>query len=146
MPVRLFTAIALLATPALCMAGPMFKCTDAAGKVTFQDTACASGTDSQKLAIPNNATGTPTKSLDQTRRELNAIDKRLEAREAADEKQRAAAERANAKLMTECQHLQADAQRQQAKLAYAPGSMRASAQMSADAQKMRAHGCPGFTG
>jgi hypothetical protein len=126
-----------MATPG--MAGQLFKCAAADDKVTYQDVPCPTTAKTTTITVDTKTPAPPAKSLAQTRKELDAVDKRLAAREQADAKQRIADEHANQKLTAECQKLATDLQHQSSK-PQRPGVMYGE---SNDRQKMTALGCPG---
>jgi Skp family chaperone for outer membrane proteins len=131
-------AVVLMAMSAPGTAGQLFKCAAADDKVTYQDVPCPASAKTTTIAVDTKTTP-PAKSLEQTRKELDAVDKRLAAREQAEAKQRIADERANQKLTAECQKVAIDLQHQAAK-PQRPGVVSAE---GSDRQKMTALGCPG---
>jgi predicted nucleic acid-binding Zn ribbon protein len=132
-------AASLLTVTAPGMAGQLYKCAATDDKVTYQDVPCPASAKTTTIAVDTKTPAPPAKSLEQTRRELDAVDKRLAAREQAEAKQRVAAEHAEQKVATECQKIATDLQHQAAK-PQRPGVVSSE---SNDRQKMTALGCPG---
>jgi predicted nucleic acid-binding Zn ribbon protein len=132
-------AAALMTIAAPGMAAQLFKCAAADDKVTYQDIPCPASTKTTTIAVDTRTPAPAAKSLAQTRKELDAVDKRLAAREQADAKQRVAAERANQKLLGECQKIATDLQHQEAR----PQRANVVSNAGNDRQRMTALGCPG---
>ena len=132
-------AVALAAMAAPALAASLFKCAGNDDKVTYQDVPCPTTARTTTLTVDTKPAAPPAKSLAQTRQELDAVDKRLAAREQADARQRMAAERANQKLVADCQKIATDLQHQLAR----PQRPNVVSSEGTDRQKMTALGCPG---
>lgn len=108
--VAICLSLALAAQGAL--AGDLYKCINATGKVEFQDRPCDGKTTAQKLDIQPNSVA-PTDSAETTKK-LDAVKKRLADRVKADDDDRERVAVQNARHAAECRRYAEEIVRQSA--------------------------------
>jgi hypothetical protein len=143
---------AIVAALAFAIAAPptahaaMFKCTGRDGKVSFQGTPCDSAAASETIKPAVTTSTPPPKPTDQTKKELEAVDKRLNRRIADQDRDRERADAARDRFLASCEGLHDDIKRQQAWLGSVSQAVVANAKASIeiDYRKLREQQCPGY--
>ena len=123
------------------LAGELYKCTSATGKIEFQDRPCAGKATSEKLVVQPNAVA-PT-DTGETAKKLDALNKRLADRAKADDKYRETIAAQNARHAAECRRYAEEIVRQSAWLNSISQAVRQSAANEIAIQRARQvdYGC-----